>query len=113
MRLHRFYLDQAISGPTFDISDKELVHQWKNVFRYNVGSQVIIFDGLGFDYLCMISSLRTTGATVGVIQKIKGGEKLKRNVFLCVGIIKKDNFEHFRSILSGYDTIIRNESGFK
>lgn len=93
MRLHRFYVDKAISGNTFDITDRELVHQWKNVFRYNVGSQVILFDGLGFDYLCIISSQRNLGATVGVIQKTKMDSSPKLKLTLCIGLTKKDNFE--------------------
>ena len=93
MRLHRFYVNTPISGGTFDIIDRDLVHQWKNVFRYNVGSQVILFDGKGYDYLCIISSIRNLGATVGIIQKVKNANEPKLNIFLCVGIIKKDNFE--------------------
>jgi 16S rRNA (uracil1498-N3)-methyltransferase len=93
MRLHRFWSRTPITGDSVDISDSELIHQWKSVFRYNVGSQVILFDGDGHDYVCLISSLRTQGATLAVIQKMKGGEKAKINVWLCLALIKKDNFE--------------------
>ncbi len=93
MRLHRFYIDTPISKDSFDISDKELAYQWRTVFRYNVGSQVILFDGLGHDFLCLISSLRNLGATVSVVRKMKGSEKSKREVTLCLALIKKDNFE--------------------
>lgn len=94
MRLHRFYIKTPISKDTFDIADKELVHQWKSVFRYNVGSQVILFDGSGVDYLCIISSLRNLGATVGVIKEISKTDLSKKiNLWLCVGLVKKDNFE--------------------
>ena len=93
MRLHRFYVDKVISGEELDITDRELVHQWKAVFRYNVGSQVILFDGLGFDYLCIISSLRNLGATVSIIKKNKNKVEPCRNLWLCIGLIKKDNFE--------------------
>lgn len=93
MRLHRFYTKTPIEKDEFDISDRELAHQWRNVFRYNVGSQVILFDGSGIDYLCLINSIRSLGVTLTVIKKIKAGEKPKRNVWLCVGLVKKDNFE--------------------
>ena len=94
MRLHRFYVKIPITLERFDISDRDLIHQWRTVFRYNVGSQVILFDGGGTDHLCMITSLRNLGATVEVIEKKNppaGGPKI--NLWLCVGIIKKDNFE--------------------
>lgn len=94
MRLHRFYTKTPIKDKTFDITDTDLVHQWKSVFRYNVGSQVILFDGFGVDYLCMISSLRDRGATVGIIKEMKNMYSSQRcNFWLCLGIIKKDNFE--------------------
>ena len=94
MRLHRFYTKTPINSKKFDISDKELVHQWKSVFRYNVGSQVIIFDGSGVDYLCLISSLRNSGATLAVIQEMKKEGKVShKNIWICLALIKKDNFE--------------------
>ncbi len=93
MRLHRFYVTNPINTGTFDITDKELVHQWKSVFRYNVASQVILFDGSGPDYLCMITSLRNLGATVSVVEAIEEMEKPKVDLWLCLGLIKKDNFE--------------------
>ncbi len=95
MRLHRFYIKNGIREDVFDITDRELVHQWKNVFRYNVGSQVILFDGKGTDYLTMITSLRNLGATVEVMEKkIKKPEgENRKKLWLCMGLIKKDNFE--------------------
>lgn len=94
MRLHRFYTETAIRGKSFDISDRELVHQWRSVFRYNVGSQVILFDGFGIDYLCIISSLRVSGATLVVLREIKKESTTPRkNIWLCMAMVKKDNFE--------------------
>ncbi|MDO8261165.1 MAG: RsmE family RNA methyltransferase, partial [Candidatus Magasanikbacteria bacterium] len=94
MRFHRFYVNNTIFHDTFDITDRDLIHQWRSVFRYNVGSQVILFDGSGTDYLCMITSLRNLGATVSIIKKTKLEETMPRkNVWLCVALIKKDNFE--------------------
>lgn len=93
MRFQRFYINSTIFHDTFDITDRDLVHQWRSVFRYNVGSQVILFDGSGTDYLCMITSLRNLGATVSVVNKKKAETTPRKNVWLCVALIKKDNFE--------------------
>lgn len=95
MRIHRFYLNTLIHGKKFDIADRDLVHQWKKVFRYNVGSQVIVFDGNGVDYHCIISSLRGLGATLTVIREIRQ-ENLepRKNVWLFPALIKKDNLDH-------------------
>ncbi len=92
MRLHRFYLNTPIIEKEFDISNRDMIRQWRDVFRYNVGSQVILFDGTWVDYLVIITSLRNLGATVKVLKK----EKIMKpeiDLWLCVGIIKKDNFE--------------------
>jgi 16S rRNA (uracil1498-N3)-methyltransferase len=93
MRLHRFYVTTLIEGKKFDIADRDLVHQWKSVFRYNVGSQVIVFDGSGTDYLCMITSLRNLGASLEVYKEIKKETGPRKNVWLCMALVKKDNFE--------------------
>ncbi len=93
MRIHRFYLNTPINGYKFDVPDRDLVHQWRSVFRYNVGSQVILFDGSGTDYLCMITLLTNASATVEVVEELDGGEKPKIALTLCMALIKKDNFE--------------------
>lgn len=93
MRLHRFYSPSRIQDDSVDIADRELVHQWKHVFRYNVGSQVILFDGSGAEYLCMISSLRTAGATLSVLKKHIKKSLVGRPIWLCMAVVKKDNFE--------------------
>jgi 16S rRNA (uracil1498-N3)-methyltransferase len=93
MRFHRFYTKIPISNDTFDITDRDLIHQWRSVFRYNVGGQVVMFDGSGTDYFCMISSLRPAGATLMVVSKKRIDIPNKKNIWLCVGLIKKDNFE--------------------
>jgi 16S rRNA (uracil1498-N3)-methyltransferase len=42
----------------------------------------------------MISSLRNLGATVGVLKKNKIADvNQRKNIWLCVALIKKDNFE--------------------
>ena len=94
MRLHRFYISTPITDDKFDITDRDLVHQWKNVFRYNVGSQVVLFDGSGTDFLCLISSLRNLVATVEVLQKKPTADVSQRkNIWLCMALLKKDNFD--------------------
>lgn len=94
MRIHRFYITNQVETKSFDVTDRDLIHQWKSVFRYNVGSQVIIFNGDGFDYLCIITSLRALGTTLEVFKKTKNADiSQRKNIWLCMALIKKDNFE--------------------
>jgi 16S rRNA (uracil1498-N3)-methyltransferase len=94
MRLHRFFIQTPITENEFDITDKNLVHQWKNVFRYNVGSQVVLFDGTDSDFLCLISGMRNLAATVQVLQKKATADVSQRkNIWLCLALLKKDNFD--------------------
>ncbi len=94
MRFHRFYLQTPITEKTFDINDRDLVHQWKHVFRYNVGSQVVLFDGSGTDYLCLISAMRNLGATVEILEKHQTADiSQRKNIWLCSALLKKDNFD--------------------
>ncbi len=92
MRLHRFYQDQPIDSDIIKILDEELVHQWKNVFRYLVGGQVIIFNGDGYDYLCMITELNRKSALLSVISR-KNSVLSERTIGIIISLIKKDNME--------------------
>lgn len=93
MRLHRFYIETPILEEGFELNDRDIIHQWRKVFRYNVGSQVVMFDGSGFDYLCMISELKPSNARLVVVKKKEVVMDIRKNIWLCVGLIKKDNFE--------------------
>ncbi len=93
MRLHRFHLKSPISQETVDITDRDLIHQWRSVFRYNVGSQVILFDGSGIEYLGMITSLRNLGATVSILEKKTNNSKQKIDLTLCLAITKRGNID--------------------
>lgn len=92
MRLHRFYIDKPIEDKIIKIENDELIHQWKNVFRYLVGAQLIIFNGDGYDYLCMITELYNRTAQLEIISR-KKALLPEKNIGLAMALIKKDNME--------------------
>ena len=92
MRLHRFFIDRPIEVGSFKISDQRLLHQWKNVFRYGEGSEVILFDGSGFEYKVSLEKLENKEAEVNIISK-KEGIVSKNKITLYQSIIKKDKME--------------------
>ena len=100
MRLHRFYLHQSIAHSVTDkeikVENEDLVHQWRDVFRYTTGAQVIVFDGDGYDYLCMIAHIYSRTAELAVVSKKKSvmpEVDMQRRIALAVSMIKKDNME--------------------
>ncbi len=92
MRIHRFYIENQIENKDVGISDERLVHQWRHVFRYNVGSEVVLFNGSGFEYECVISFISNREAKLEVVSK-KPSIIPNTNVTLYQSLIKKDNFE--------------------
>lgn len=108
MRLHRFYVTESIgSKKEISIHSDELANQLSRVFRLKTGDRVVLFDGSGFDYECVISGfLAKSGA--GVPAAGKSDQKVvtfqieknttsrfmpTREVILCAAVVKKDTFE--------------------
>ena len=92
MRLHRFYIREDIDDTQITITDTDLVHQWKNVFRYQVGTQVIVFTGDGYDYLCMIVELHTSRSVLEITSRRKSILP-SRTIGLIIALTKKDTLE--------------------
>jgi len=92
MRLHRFYLNTPIKHTKTVIKDERLIHQWRDVFRYNVGSEVIIFDGSGTEYDAVIEKLTNREAELRLVSEKKGIVP-NQKVFLYQSLIKKDKME--------------------
>src|SRR3989344_4868336 len=92
MRLHRFYIAEKILTKKLCIKDESLIHQWRNVFRYNVGREVVLFDGSGFEYDCVILKLSNREAELNVVSK-KKGVMPEREITLYQSLIKKDKME--------------------
>lgn len=91
MRLHRFYTP-LILGKTLIIENTTLLHQWKNVFRYSTGDQVILFDGMGQENTYTIDTISKKEAELTCIREGKSKMQKKNNT-LAFSLIKKDNVE--------------------
>lgn len=91
MRLHRFYTPIEL-GQQIIVTNALHINQWKNVFRYKVGAQVILFDGKGNEHVYEIESLEKNRAALSLLKK---GTSLMqdKNITLALALIKKDNFE--------------------
>lgn len=92
MRLHRFFIETPISNSKVNISDERLLHQWRSVFRYNIGSEVLLFNGDGFEYDALIERLGNREASLSIVCKKKGIVP-KTQINLFQSLIKKDKME--------------------
>ena len=100
MRLHRFFVNEFFDTPLealgereINISDKELIHQWKNVFRLKAGDDVVVLDNTGNEYMAHIAELHKEMARLRLDKGIIVKNIPQRNISLFCSLIKKDNFE--------------------
>ncbi len=94
MRLHRFLINEEIGEKQeIIISDADLIHQWRNVFRFTTGTQLVLFDNTGFEYLGLIDRISHLGVKVRIISKEDKNNVSYPKVSLYAALIKKDNFE--------------------
>lgn len=92
MRLHRFFINKPLEYTREVIKDEHLIHQWRDVFRYNVGSEIILFDGKGSEFDSVIEKLNNREAEVRLVSERKGVVPDKK-IILCQSLIKKDKME--------------------
>lgn len=92
MRLHRFYIDKQI-GKEIRIDDKDLLNQWKKVFRFEEGDRVIVFNGGDFEYEGVFKMLSKSEAILEINKEIKVKKPTNIDLHIFQSIIKKDNFE--------------------
>jgi 16S rRNA (uracil1498-N3)-methyltransferase len=94
MRLHRFFIkDLELSQKAISISSTDLIHQWRNVFRLEVGDNVILFNGSGKDALCRIETLARDGAKLTLVSEEERDAKPAKEISLFFSLIKKDKNE--------------------
>lgn len=95
MRLHRFYVNPEIQELThvFWLKDKNIRHQWLKVFRYDMGAEVVLFDGI-HEKQYVISDIAEDAIKVTFItereaqRSVTSGKKV-----LLFSLLKKDNNE--------------------
>lgn len=94
MRLHRFFLSQAL--PTtprpLSITDQRIASQLFRVLRAQPGEQIQLFDSSGRQATAVINDLSPRELTV-TITKLETVLLNLRQVMLYCALLKKDNFE--------------------
>lgn len=82
-------------GHTFEISDKEIIHQMKDVFRFEAGDILNIFDGENIETQCSILELHKNNLKLEIIKVFESSEILiqKSKITLAFAILKNDHTE--------------------
>lgn len=103
MKLHRFLVEnlEFVKNDSHKIvlTDKNLLNQILNVFRFKVGSQFFLFDGSGHEFLVELSSPPLQGGARGgrqilcYVKEEKAGIKRNKKLTLVFSMIKKENME--------------------
>jgi 16S rRNA (uracil1498-N3)-methyltransferase len=92
MRLHRFLADVDLSQKEFEITDRELINQIKNVFRFLKGDQFKIFNNK-IEAVVSIKNISPESIKVEVLEKVENNNEPETKVTLYCSILKKENFE--------------------
>ncbi len=92
MRLHRFFIKTPITDQKIVIDDEDLLHQWRNVFRYNTGTELLVFNGDGKEYRMVIERIANREAVLEIIEEREGID-CSSGPILYQALIKKDNME--------------------
>ncbi len=95
MTIPRFFITQKIQedASRITLQDSSVAYQVKKVLRKKEGSEIMLLDGSGFEYLCVISSLSSVLLELEIVEKKKNTNESMRPVRLYQSIIKKDKME--------------------
>lgn len=89
MKLHRFYTNDIELKHDFWLHDERLIHQWKNVLRFQANQELVLFDGIEHDRLYRIEEITEREAHLVLVTEFE--RKLpKKEVYLFWVLLKKD-----------------------
>ncbi len=99
MKLHRFFAGDMHDkyGPTdlrqhIWVSDKALYNQWVRVLRFQVGQELVLFNGKGEDRLYKIHKIEDTSVGLDLVTELEPNYP-RREVYLFWSMLKKDKNE--------------------
>lgn len=89
MKLHRFYLTNTELTHDFWMQDKNLYHQWKNVLRFQIDREIVLFNDKKEERLYRITKLGDNAVHLELVTELV--PKIPKNdVYLCFSLLKKD-----------------------
>ncbi len=94
MKRHRFFIDpRGIQGRFAYISDPSVCGQMMKVLRLRAGDEVIMLDGLGFEYAARLLKLSNKEVQAEILQRQMNKNESELKITLYQALVKKDKFE--------------------
>lgn len=93
MKLHRFIGDFDFSARRLEVSDKQMLHQWRSVLRLSTGDEVILVNEQGSEVLARISALGQDLAELDVVRELRTAATRTKEATLYLSVLKRENFE--------------------
>ena len=91
--MYRFYVDNAaIEEDVIHVTGGDVNHI-KNVLRMKLGEKLIICNGQGQEFYCIIAKVCDSKITVEIQEKKASETELKAKIYLFQGLPKKDKME--------------------
>ncbi len=91
--MNRFFFDKdTIIYDTVALEGDDVQHIIK-VLRFEIGDKIILCDGAGFDYLCIINSIEKNTINFSILEKNKALSEPEIEITLFQGIPKGEKME--------------------
>ena len=91
--MHWFYVENSqITEKSITIVGDDVKHI-RNVLRMNPGEHVVICDGQGKDYYCVLSAINKEEVIADILEINDTETELPAKIYLFQGIPKKDKME--------------------
>lgn len=91
--MHRFFLSPDLIKNDTVIFPKDIAHQICHVLRLEEGKQVQVLDGLGQEFLLVLSQVESSIVTGRVISKSQALGEPKTRIHLYVALTQREKFE--------------------
>lgn len=106
--MHRFFISPAPLGDTVSLSDREQVHQIRDVLKLTSGERVGFFDGSGSEWECEVLVVDKKEITFAVLGRRELGRQAQRSLTLFCAILKHDTFDWVvqKAVETGADRVV-------
>ncbi|BCN31722.1 16S rRNA (uracil(1498)-N(3))-methyltransferase [Anaeromicropila herbilytica] len=91
--MYRFYVDPSQTGGEEIRITGEDVNHIKNVLRMKEKEEIIICDGQGKDFYCIIEAVSNSEIITKVLEERSSDTELNTKIYLFQGLPKKDKME--------------------